>query len=328
MTKISIVNNLFDSSSQFKSSHSVIQFNVDSQLNEQPDALFLSYFSIDIHEKILKSAMLQKLPIYLSKEAFELKQQFVLLGKISETHLNYKIIPINTTLTIGDFTVIAFLSDSVHTGSLAFLVEDEKQKYAFLAGDTRLAGPHKKRTKKWIHDLNRLPLDVLILNTVDTTDTNYYTEITILDHLIKLLKVEELTAINIASENLYLIHKLATVAKKLEKIIVLDKPTHQLLTYFYPDSEVISLNDDTSLAFKSHPEKYILVNIENVLVNFNVSTQNNYSLTDLLENNINSLPINSHLSSLEVPELLNRLTYKPMQLILIDPNFNNTIVTY
>ncbi|WP_409022588.1 hypothetical protein ACE83Q_02640 [Dellaglioa sp. P0083] len=328
MTKINITNNLFGSSSQFKSPHSIVQFNIDSQLNEQPDALFLSYFSIDIHEKILESDMMQKLPIYLSKEAFELKQQFALLGKISETHLNYKIIPINTALTIGDFTVIAFLSDSIYTGSLAFLVEDEMQKQAFLAGDTRLAGPHKKRTKKWIHDLNRLPLDVLILNTVNMIDTNYYTEITVLDHLIKLLKVEELTAVNVANENLYLIHKLATMAKKLDKIIALDKTTYQLLTYFYPDTEVISLNEDTSVSIKRHPEKYILVNIENELGDFNLSTQNTYSLTDLLENNNNSLPINSHLSSLEVPELLNRLTHKPKKLILIDPNFDNTIVTY
>ncbi|MHC9532604.1 hypothetical protein ACVPPR_04205 [Dellaglioa sp. L3N] len=330
MTTINLSKNSFGNSIQFKSSHSIIQFDSASLPNNEVDALLLTHFSVAIHERLLKSNPNPTLPIYLSKEAFELKQQLVLLGKISKTDLNYKIIPVSVPLTIDDFTITAFLSDSIYTGSLAFLIEDNKHKRAFFTGDTRLNGPHKKRTKKWIHSVNQLPLDIIILDVPYEIDVNDYTETTILDHLNKLLSVPALTCLNVSVENLHLIHGLTTLAKKLEKTVVLNPDLNRLLTYFYPDTEVLSLNAETTLAVKNEPDKYILVTTKNMAVPFNITAKNQYSLLDFLEHskNINELPINSHLSPSDIHELLNRLANNPKQLIVIDPFFKDNSVTY
>lgn len=328
MTTINLTKNSYGTQLKFERSHSTIQFNVNVVPTEKVTALFLTYFSIDAQEKILSSKLMAELPIYLSKEAFELRQQLILLGELEKTQLNYKIIPVNVPITISDFTITAFLSDSIYTGSLAFLIEDDDHKRAFFTGDTRLNGPHKKRTKKWIRHINQSPLDALILDANYEPNINDYTEITILDHLTKQLKINELTAITLFNDNLHLVYSLTVIAKKLDKIVVLNFKLNHLLAYFYPESETLLVDSSSIPVIKNNPAKYILIDVKANSDLFTITPENRYVLADHFENNKNIFSISSYLSQLDVHELLNRLSVSPKQLIVMDQNFTDNTVSY
>lgn len=330
MTTINLTKNSYGTQLKFERSHSTIQFNVNVVPTEKVTALFLTHFSIDAQEKILSSKLMTDLPIYLSKEAFELRQQLILLGELEKTQLNYKIIPVNIPVIIDDFTITALMSDSIYTGSLTFLIEDDDHKRVFFTGDTRLNGPRKKRTKKWIHHINQSPLDTLILDTNHEPNVNNYTEITILDHLNKQLKINDLTAITLPNENLHLVYNLTVLAKKLDKIVVLNSKLNHLLAYFYPESKTILLDSSSIPVIKNDPAKYILINVKDVSDSFTITPENRYVLADYFEDdkNKNALSISSHLSQLDVHDLLNRLSVSPKQLIVMDPNFTNNTVSY
>ncbi|KRK46535.1 hypothetical protein N0K71_02815 [Dellaglioa algida] len=330
MTTINLTKNSYGTQLKFERSHSTIQFNVNTVPTEKVTALFLTHFSIDAQEKILSSKLMTDLPIYLSKEAFELRQQLILLGELEKTQLNYKIIPVNIPVIIDGFTITAFLSDSIHTGSLAFLIEDDNHRRAFFTGDTRLNGPHKKRTKKWIRYINQSPLDALILDANYEPNINNYTEITILDHLNKQLKINDLTTITLPNENLHLVYSLTVLAKKLDKIVVLNSKLNHLLAYFYPESRTLLLDSSSIPVIKNNPAKYILINVKDVSDSFTITPENIYVLADYFEDdkNKNALSISSHLSQLDVHDLLNRLSVSPKQLIVMDQNFTDNTVSY
>ncbi|MCZ2492647.1 hypothetical protein [Dellaglioa carnosa] len=330
MTTINLTKNSYGTQLKFEHSHSTIQFNMNVVPTEKVAALFLTYFSVDAQEKILSSKLMAELPIYLSKEAFELRQQLILLGELDKTQLNYKIIPVNVPVIISDFTITAFLSDSIHTGSLAFLIEDDNHRRAFFTGDTRLNGPHKRRTKKWIRYINQSPLDALILDANYEPNINDYTEITILDHLTKQLKINELTAITLFNDNLHLVYSLTVIAKKLDKIVVLNSKLNHLLAYFYPESETLLVDSSSIPVIKNNPTKYILIDVKANSDLFTIAPENRYVLADHFENNKNKniFSISSHLSQLDVHELLNRLSVSPKQLIVMDQNFTDNTVSY
>lgn len=330
MTTLNLSQNINGNSLKIQSSHSTIQFDINSILTKEVSAVFLTRFSIDTHEKLLKSDTIQDSPIYLSKEAFEVKQQLSLLGTINKTSLNYKIMPINVSITINDFTVTAFLSDSIYTGSLAYFIEDANHKRAFFSGDIRLNGSHKKRTKKWIRKINEGHIEAIILDVPYETNVDYYSEVNLLDHLGSLLNTSKLTSLDIPDENLDFIHKLVSVTHVLQKTIVLNSDLYHLLTYFYPDAEALPLNDETATSIINTPDKYILVNIKDDLDRFAIGDENTYAIVDSLDNveNENNIPVKSHLIPLDIVDLETRLTITPTHLMVINKTANNEIITY
>lgn len=140
----------------------------DPKMGELPDlsrstentAIFISHLHIDHIGSF--NAIPQEIPIYMSRESYDLYQLLVEIGE--ELPIAASIYPIayNESVEIGDITIIPKQSDHDIKGASALFVQTPDVKLIY-SGDLRLTGNHPEYVDAWLKEANIFEADIFLL---------------------------------------------------------------------------------------------------------------------------------------------------------------------
>lgn len=131
-------------------------------------AVLISHLHID-HTGSLHTVP-KDVPIYMSRESYELFQKLVDLGEepaISDKPtLDATVYPLDydEEFQIGDITVTAKKSDHDIKGACAFFIHTPDMKLIY-SGDVRLSGNHPQNVLDWMEDAKEFDADILLLES-------------------------------------------------------------------------------------------------------------------------------------------------------------------
>lgn len=131
-------------------------------------AVLISHLHID-HTGSLHTVP-KDVPIYMSRESYELYQKLVEIGEepalIDAKEIDATVYPLDydEEFVIGDITITTKKSDHDIKGASAFFIETPDMKIIY-SGDVRLSGNHPQNVFDWIADAKEFEADVLLIES-------------------------------------------------------------------------------------------------------------------------------------------------------------------
>lgn len=262
----------------------------DWEKTQVETAVLISHLHID-HTGSLHTVP-KDVPVYMSRESYELYQKLVEIGEepalIDAKEIDATVYPLDyeEEFTIGDITITTKKSDHDIKGASAFFIETPDMKIIY-SGDVRLSGNHPENVLGWIADAKEFNADVLLIEStaysfeeevdeeteVESVKKLELTEEELYEKWEKLLEAnkESIVFLNTYIRDLERLRNLCNRAKQMGRKIVLEPIYADLLDELdnYQDSYVLK-ELDTEEKFKNrwidldslkeNPAEYILQN--------------------------------------------------------------------
>ncbi|WP_281164659.1 hypothetical protein [Liquorilactobacillus sicerae] len=134
-----------------------------------PKTRYLIITELSPHNlQILQQALPSQLQIWLSYDLLHLLQKMKRFELFDYSWKDFKLLPNGYPQFLGATALTAYANDDSRFGSLALLLEQNKQRIGYCR-HIAFAGPHKKRIKRWKKALQQAQINYLLL---DQTMTN------------------------------------------------------------------------------------------------------------------------------------------------------------
>lgn len=262
----------------------------DWEKTQVETAVLISHLHID-HTGSLHTVP-KDVPVYMSRESYELYQKLVEIGEepalIDAKEIDATVYPLDyeEEFTIGDITITTKKSDHDIKGASAFFIETPDMKIIY-SGDVRLSGNHPENVLGWIADAKEFNADVLLIEStaysfeeevdeeteVESVKKLELTEEELYEKWEKLLEAnkESIVFLNTYIRDLERLRNLCNRAKQMGRKIVLEPIYADLLDELdnYQDSYVLKELDIEEKfknrwidldSLKENPAEYILQN--------------------------------------------------------------------
>ncbi|WOO87646.1 MBL fold metallo-hydrolase [Mollicutes bacterium LVI A0039] len=216
------------------------------------DSIVISHIHLD-HIKAM-NLVDESIPIYMHEKSIEMLAGLKAIGfdGIMGEWRDYS--PLNEVTTIGGFTVTAIEVDHDVPGSIGLIFENEDITLAY-TGDLRLHGLQPERTKKFIEVCQDKDVDVLISEgvTISFIEDDYEiiassavetTELEFANTIIENLDADKLTLFNPYIMGMERMQTMFTVAKQLDKQIVLSPESSYFAKHILNARNCLVLGED------------------------------------------------------------------------------------
>ncbi|MDR0898805.1 MAG: MBL fold metallo-hydrolase [Lactobacillaceae bacterium] len=226
------------------------------------EAIFISHLHID-HMGGLKY-LKRPIDVYMSSDSLKLYNQLIELGVEKPTLTNLKEIDDGQTITIGDLSVTAYLTDHDAIGALMFVIGDGEHTFVH-SGDVRYDGPYPERVDRWTNIIEALNPDLFMLEGTEFSFDNdgeprtRRTEQILQDDFAKSLSADSLVVINPYERNIERLIELQKTAEENNRTLVWDARFGTILESFGLSATILD-RDITLEEMVSNPSQYVLQN--------------------------------------------------------------------
>ncbi|MDR3240801.1 MAG: MBL fold metallo-hydrolase [Lactobacillaceae bacterium] len=235
----------------------------DEQGQFEQQVVFVSHLHLD-HMGAFKY-LTKPTDVYMSQESIDLYQTLVDLKVEPAANVKLHVILPEEPVTVGPFTITAFLSDHDAPGALMLRVSDGQHTFVH-SGDVRLDGPHPERVEHWTQVLHAQKIDLFLLEGTEFSfepdpQRARHTEASLQHDFQKTLQtVTGLVIINPYERNVERLVELQNTAKSAGRTLVWDQRFSRVLQALGAMQVNELERDVTWQKILAEPDKYVVQN--------------------------------------------------------------------
>jgi len=218
---------------------------ISAEESEYNTGIFISHLHLDHIGSI--DTIAKEIPFYMSTGSKEMLEQLMKIGEPPFKNLaEIRTFSDGEVITVGQIKVTATPVDHDCYGSVSLFIETPDKKVCY-SGDLRMHGQQPEINHIWMEKMNAQNLDLLLMEAttyfpVDESDTRpakeAYSELDIPIALEQKFKeTKGLVFFNPYHRNTDRLKHFTETSKKCGRILVLEAPTAQLVTTFFPEAD-------------------------------------------------------------------------------------------